>query len=150
MLWHILVFAHSVLHRILIGYAHSSQLLEWHNLGITRLERATCTPIFFLKNAGKWKNYQFYLPDFHKFFDNTSQKFWHQSPSPHDRYSLQVSDRVSQHKLWCRYSANMLRHWVGVRGLIYFCKVDHSRIFINISRNWLSLHNWCAILSQNL
>ena len=46
----------------------------------------------------------------------------------------------------CRYSANILQHWVGGRGLIYFCKVDHSRIFINFSRNWLGLNNLCEIL----
>ena len=36
------------------------------------------------------------------------------------------------------------------RGLIYFCKVDHSRISINFSRNWLGLNNLCEILSKNL
>ena len=46
----------------------------------------------------------------------------------------------------CRYSASILQHWVGGRGLIYFCKVDHSRIFINFSRNWLGLNNLCEIL----
>ena len=39
------------------------------------------------------------------------------------------------------YSSNMLQHWVGGKVLIYFCKVDHSRIFINFSRNWLGLNN---------
>ena len=43
-MWHISVFAHSVLHRMLIGHAHSSQLLEWQNLGITTLKYTTCTP----------------------------------------------------------------------------------------------------------
>ena len=49
-------------------------------------------------------------------------------------------------QVWYRYSANILQHWVGGRGLIYFCKVDHSRIFINFSRNWLGLNNLCEIL----
>ena len=35
-------------------------------------------------------------------------------------------------------------------GLIYSCKVDHSRIFRNFSRNWLGIHNLYGILSQNL
>ena len=42
LMWHILVFAHSVLHRMLIDHAHSSQLLEWQNIGITTLKHATC------------------------------------------------------------------------------------------------------------
>ena len=33
------------------------------------------------------------------------------------------------------YSANIQLHGVGGRGLIYFCKVDHPRIFKNFSRN---------------
>ena len=46
-MWHVLVFTHSVLHRKLIGHAHSSQLLEWQNLGITTLKHATCVPNVF-------------------------------------------------------------------------------------------------------
>ena len=66
---------------------------------------------------------------------NISHKFWDQSPSPHYQCCLQVYETVSLHKLWCCYSANMLQHWVGGRGLIYFCKMDYSRISINFSRN---------------
>ena len=40
-MWDILVFAHSVLHRMLICYAHS-QFMEWQSLGITTLKHATC------------------------------------------------------------------------------------------------------------
>ena len=48
-MWHILVFAHSVLHRMLIDYAHSSQLWEWQNIGITTLKHATCALKVFQK-----------------------------------------------------------------------------------------------------
>ena len=73
---------------------------------------------------------------------NTSHKFLDQSPSPHYQCCLQVlSIWVSWHKLQSCYSSNMLQHWVGGRGLIYFCKVDHSRIFAIFSRNWLGLNN---------
>ena len=44
------------------------------------------------------------------------------------------------------YSSNILQHWVGGRNLIYLCKVDHSRISVNISRKWLGLNNLCEIL----
>ena len=57
--------------------------------------------------------------------NNTSHKFWDQSPSP-KKSDLQVSETVSLHRLWCCYSANILQHWVGSRGLICFCKVEHS------------------------
>ena len=80
------------------------------------------------------------------FLDNTSHKFWDQSPSPHDQCYLHVSETVSSHNLQCCYSANMLQYWIGGRSLIYFCKVDHSRISINYSRNWLRLNNLCEIL----
>ena len=78
---------------------------------------------------------------------NTLHKFWDQSPSPHYQCCLQVSETVSWHKLRSCYSSRMLQHWVGGRGLIYSCKVDHSKTF---SRNWLGLNNSCEILSQNL
>ena len=35
---------------------------------------------------------------------------------------------LSRAEIQCCYSANMLQHWVVGKGLIYFCKVDHSRI----------------------
>ena len=47
LMWRILVFAHSVLHRMLIGHAHSSQFMEWQNLGIKTLKRGTCAPNVF-------------------------------------------------------------------------------------------------------
>ena len=48
------------------------------------------------------------------------------------------------------YSANMRQDWVGGRGLIFFCNVDHSRISRKSSRNLLVLNNLCEILSKNL
>ena len=77
---------------------------------------------------------------------NTSHKFWDQFPCLHDQCCLQVSETVSCHKLRCCYSANMLQHWVRGRGLIFFCKVDHFRISINFSRNWLDFNDLCEIL----
>ena len=68
------------------------------------------------------------------FLDNTSHKFWDQSPSPHYQCCLQVSETVSWHQFRCCYSANILQHWVGRKGLIYFCKVYHFRISRNFSR----------------
>ena len=47
--------------------------------------------------------------------------------------------------LLCQYAATLS---MG-RGLIYFCKVDHSRIFIIFSRNWLGLNNLCEISRIN-
>ena len=78
--------------------------------------------------------------------DKTSHKFWDQSPSTHYQCCLQVSETGSWHKLRCFYSSNMLQHWIRGRDLICFCKVDHSRISINFSRNWLGLNNLCEIL----
>ena len=50
LLWHILVFT-SVLHKMTwLGHAHSSQFMEWQNLGITILKHATCTQMFFFKS----------------------------------------------------------------------------------------------------
>ena len=48
-MWHILVFAHNVLHRMLIGHAHSSQFMEWQNVGSKRLKHNTCAPNVFKK-----------------------------------------------------------------------------------------------------
>ena len=77
---------------------------------------------------------------------NTSHKFWDISPSPHYQCCLQISETVSWHKLRRCYFSSMLQHWAGERDLIYFWKVDHSRIFLNFSRNWLGLNNLCEIL----
>ena len=96
-----------------------------------------------------WKNARFFQTLIYfsvSSLDNTSHKFWDQSPSPHYQCCLQVSVVVSWHKLRCCYSANMLQLWVGGRGLMFFCKVDHSRISIHFSRNWLGLNNLCEIL----
>ena len=84
------------------------------------------------------------------FLENTSNKFWDQYPSRHYQCCLQVSETVFWHKLQCCYSANILQHWIGGRGLIYFCKVGHSRTFTKFARNWLYLNNLCDILPQNL
>ena len=54
-MWHILVFAHTVFHRILIVHAHPFQFTEWQNLDITTLKHATCVPNVFLKNCQKIK-----------------------------------------------------------------------------------------------
>ena len=83
---------------------------------------------------------------------NTSHKFWNQPPPPIIKRCLQVLETVSCHKLRRCFSSNILQHWVGgeVWFLVYFCKVDHSRIFINFFRNWLGLNNLCEILPQNL
>ena len=80
------------------------------------------------------------------FIYNTSHKFWGQSPFPHYQCCLQLSETVSWHKLCCCYSANLLQHWVGGRGLIYFSKVDYSRISRIFSTNWVGLNNLCEIL----
>ena len=48
-MWRILVFTYSVLHRMLIKPAHSSQFMKWQNLGIATLKHAICAPNVFLK-----------------------------------------------------------------------------------------------------
>ena len=52
-------------------------------------------------------------------------------PPAHYQYCLQVSETVCCRKLRFCYFTNMLQQWLRRRDLIYFCKVDHSRIFIN-------------------
>ena len=74
---------------------------------------------------------------------NTSHKFCDQFPSLHYQCYFQVSETVSWHKLWCSYTSNILQHWVRGKDLIYFCKVDRSRSFINVSRNSLGLVTKC-------
>ena len=83
-------------------------------------------------------------------FLNTSHKFWDQPPTPNYHCCLQVSEIVSWWKLRCSLSFNILQYLVGGRGLIYFYKVENSRIFINFSRNFLGLNNVCEKLSQKL
>ena len=90
-----------------------------------------------IKNS-EFKSARFFQRPFYfsfSFLNNTSHKFWDQSPSLHYQCCLQVSETVSWHKFRYCYSANILQHWIGGRGLIYFCKVDHSRISRNFSRN---------------
>ena len=77
---------------------------------------------------------------------NTSHKLRDQSPSPHYRCCLQVSEAVSSRKLRCCYSTNILQHWIKGRGLNYFWKVGYSRISRNFSRNWFGLNNLREIL----
>ena len=62
------------------------------------------------------------------FLDNTSYKFWNRLPSPHYQCCLQVFGTVCCCKFWLCFSSNILQHWTGRRSLVYFCKVDHSRI----------------------
>ena len=49
LMWHISVFTHSVLPRMLIGLTHSPQFMKWKNLGITTLKHATCATNVYLK-----------------------------------------------------------------------------------------------------
>ena len=65
----------------LFGQAHSSQYMEWHNLGIIRLKHMLYIPhaicptfICFSQITGKPNNYQFYLPNSLKFWNNNSYK----------------------------------------------------------------------------
>ena len=67
-------------------------------------------------------------------------------PLPHYQCCLQVFKTVSRRKLPCCHSSNMLQHLVEGRGLIYFCKVEQSRISRNFFRNWFGLKNLCEIL----
>ena len=75
-------------------------------------------------------------------------KFWDQSPCHHYQYCLQVSVAVWWHKFRCCYFSLMLQYWVWGRCLIFFYKVDNSRISINFSKNWLGLNNLCEIFQK--
>ena len=72
-MWRILVFTHSVLHRLLIGHAHSSKFMEWPNLGIATLKHAICPTNVFLKLSENQTTTNFYLPIF---FKNSSKNLW--------------------------------------------------------------------------
>ena len=85
----------------LIGQAHSSQFMRLHNLGVTTLEHAICTPNVFLKIAGKPNNCQFYLPNFLKFCDNISHKL------------------LSQFKV-------MLGNLSGNSGMVHFAEINQA------------------------
>ena len=83
---------------------------------------------------------------FFYFIDNTSHKFWDQSPSPHYQCCLQVSETVSWHKLRCCYSANILQHWVG--GGAWFISAwwsipEFPEIFPGIELVWIIYVRYC-------
>ena len=66
-------YLHNVLHSIaLICPAHSSQFMEWNNLGIKTFKHAICAPKCFTKTVGKPNNYQLYWPNCLKFCENIS------------------------------------------------------------------------------
>ena len=69
---------------MLIGPFHSSQFM---------------CPKCFLKTAGKPNNYQFYLPNFIKFFDNISHKLLRNNQAPLPYSVLQYIGRVATPKL---------------------------------------------------
>ena len=77
-MWHILVFTHSVLHRMLIGHAHSSQFMEWQNLGITTLKHATCAPNVFLKLPENQITTNFIYPTSSNFVTISHINYWDQ------------------------------------------------------------------------
>ena len=56
------------------------------------------------------------------------QYLWDQSPSLHYQCCLQVSETFSWDKLRRCYPANILHHQVGMKCLVYFCRVVYSRI----------------------
>ena len=69
------------------------------------------------------------------FLDNTSHKFWDQSPSHPFSIFFLLDSFLSQTLvlLLCQYTATLSSR----SGMIFFVKVNHSRISRNISRNWL-------------
>ena len=96
-----------------------------------------------------YKYARFFQPSFYfsfPFLDYTLHKFWDQSSLPLLSMLLasiwKSSLAQASMLLLCQYAATSRRG----RALIYFCKVDHSRISINFSRNWLGLNNLCEIL----
>ena len=76
------------------------------------------------------------------FVDNNSHKFRDQPPSPHYQCCLQVFGTVWCCKLWYCFSFNILQNWLKGRGMLYFCKVDHSRISIAFFRNLPEIIMW--------
>ena len=60
--------------RMLISHVHSSEIMEWHNLGITTLETVIYAKKCFFKIVGKPNSYQSYWPNFITFCDNISHK----------------------------------------------------------------------------
>ena len=124
-MWRILVFTHSVLHRVLIGHAHSSKFMEWQNLGIATLKHAICATNVFLKLPENQTTTNFiYLPSSNfvtishiNYWDQVNSwknlwKFWNgplcRNKSGSSPYSmLQYIGRVATPKL---VSRNCLRY----------------------------------------
>ena len=90
-------------------------------------------------------------------YNSKSHKFWNQSPSPYYQYCLYVllffmflssicDSFLAQASvsLLCQHPPPLSRR----DGLIYFCKVDHSRISGNFFRNWLVLNDLWDIVTQ--
>ena len=59
---------------MLIGHVHFYQFMESHVLDITTFKPVIFASNVCLKAPKKPNNYQFYLPNFLKFFDNFSHK----------------------------------------------------------------------------
>ena len=59
------IAAYFIIHKMCcmddVNWSHSSQFMEWQNIGVTTLEHTTCTPKCFLKVDRKSNNYQFHL-----------------------------------------------------------------------------------------
>ena len=58
-----------------------------------------------------------------------------------------LSQILANNVVWkqsCSFA--VLQHWLGRRELIYFWKVDHSRISRNFSRKRLGLNDLCELL----
>ena len=108
----------------------------WHILNIKNSE-------FKIKKNARFFQTPFYFSFI--FLDNHAHKFLGQSPSSRHQYWGSFLAKLRR----C-YSSNILQHWVRVSGLIYFCKMVHSRISRYFFRNWVNLNNLCEILSQNL
>ena len=75
-----------------------------------------------IKNSEfKLKNARFYETPFYFsfiFLDNTSHKFWNQSPSSDCQCCLKVSETVSCHKLRCCYSVRYCSPWDQVLAIV--------------------------------
>ena len=88
----------------------------------------------------------FYLIVSSRSISNNSHKFWRQCPSPQYQCCFQVSESV----YGTSFGVATLQYFVEGRGLIYFCKVEHSRISKTFYRCWICLNNLSEILSQNM
>ena len=98
------------------------------NLRRTYINNASKVIVNYLKPLAKSENT---IPNTLKF-----PKLWKGSDIDDSYEDIPYNThKVSGHKLRCCYSSNILQYRVGGRGLIYLCKVDHSRISIHFSRN---------------